>query len=227
VDDVVETVARHWDGRAATFDDEPDHGLADPATRAAWRDRLAVWLPSPPARVADLGCGTGSLAVLLASMGYDVAASDISPAMVQLARHKAELAEVRIEVTTSDAGHPDLPERSVDVVLVRHLAWTLPQPLAALDRWAALLRPAGRLVMVEGRWGTAAQDPHGDDTTDHGDYTTVHHGLPWYRGVGARTLVPALEQRFARVECHDLSHDASLWGREVTDERYAVVAHVS
>lgn len=226
MNDVVQTIAAHWDGRAATFDDEPDHGLADPAARAAWSHRLALWLPEPPARVADLGCGTGSLAVLLATMGYEVAASDISPQMVDRARHKASAANVPVELATSDAADPDLPERSVDVVLIRHLAWTLPDPHAALDRWATLLRPAGRLVMIEGRWATPLQDagPAGDDT-DHGDYGTVHQALPWYGGVDGQTLVAALESRFARVEHHELGGEAVLWGREVTDERFAVVAH--
>lgn len=225
VADVVGTIAAHWDGRAATFDDEPDHGLADPATREAWRHRLSQWLPDPPARVADVGCGTGSLAVLLATMGYDVTASDISPEMVERARHKVAAANVIVEVAVADAASPKLPARSVDVVLVRHLAWTLPDPLAAIAQWAALLRPAGRLVMVEGRWGTPSQDDEGEgDATDHGDYAPVHHALPWYGGVDAATLVPALRERFARVDHYDLSGEAVLWGREVHDERFAVVA---
>jgi hypothetical protein len=29
-----------WDDQAVTFDDEPDHGLRDPAVRQAWADLL-------------------------------------------------------------------------------------------------------------------------------------------------------------------------------------------
>jgi hypothetical protein len=29
-----------WDAAAAAFDDEPDHGLRDPAVRSAWADLL-------------------------------------------------------------------------------------------------------------------------------------------------------------------------------------------
>ena len=224
--DVVGTIAAHWDGRAATFDDEPDHGLSDPCTRDAWRRRLSQWLPPPPARVADLGCGTGSLAVLLATMGYEVTASDISPGMVARARRKANAANVPVEIAVADAGVPQLGERSVDVVLVRHVVWTLPDPHAALDRWVGLLRPGGRLVMVEGRWGTPAQDDAEDgDTAGHGDDASVHVALPWYGGVDAQTLAEALQGRFACVEQHDLTGETVLWGREVADERFAVVAH--
>ena len=35
-----------WDAEAATFDDEPDHGLRDPATRAAWLELLTATCPT-------------------------------------------------------------------------------------------------------------------------------------------------------------------------------------
>ncbi len=217
-------VAAHWDRRAESFDDEADHGLAEPRTRAAWADRLVAWLPSPPALVVDLGCGTGSLAVLLALMGFEVTASDISPEMVACARQKAAAAGVNVAVTVADASHPGLAKRSADVVLVRHLAWTLPDPQEAIDTWASLLRDGGRLVMVEGRWGTAAQGA--EEQIDHGDYTPIRGALPWYGGVSASTLVPVLEQAFGRVEWHDLTDEDELWGQPVSDERYAVVAYL-
>ncbi|MDQ3276431.1 MAG: class I SAM-dependent methyltransferase [Actinomycetota bacterium] len=56
----------YWDGQSATFDAQPDHGLLDPAVRAAWAQLLLPLMPPAPASVVDLGCGTGSLAVLLA-----------------------------------------------------------------------------------------------------------------------------------------------------------------
>jgi ubiquinone/menaquinone biosynthesis C-methylase UbiE len=113
-------IAAYWDGRAATFDEQVDHGLAVPATRAAWSRWLSVWLPAPPARIADLGRGSGSLAVLLAARGYDVTASDISAQMVRRTRHKAAAAGVEVEVAVADAASPPLAARSIDVVLVRH-----------------------------------------------------------------------------------------------------------
>lgn len=61
-----------WDLDAASFDDEPDHGLTDPRTRAAWRDLLVGVFPPAPARVADLGGGTGTLTRLLIDDGYTI-----------------------------------------------------------------------------------------------------------------------------------------------------------
>lgn len=223
--DIVEAVAIHWGRRAATFDDEPDHGLGDPLVMAAWARRLTAWLPSPPTRVADLGCGTGSLAVLLATLGHAVTASDIAPEMVERARRKAEAAGVDIDLAVADATAPGLPDGSIDVVMVRHLVWTLPDPEGAIDRWASLLRPDGRLVMVEGCWQAPTQQGDGAATENQGDHKAFSHALPWYGGVPAGTLVPVLRQRFQRVEHHELGSEDELWGRPVSDERYAVVAH--
>ena len=220
---LLPAVADHWDGRADTFDDEPDHGLRDPVTRAAWAERLTAWLPEPPATVADLGCGTGSLSVLLAEAGHDVVGVDLSSTMVEHATRKGEGTSARFVV--GDAGNPPLSPASVDVVLVRHVVWTLPDPHAALRRWMELLRPGGRLVMVEGRWGQP--DAPADPDADHGDYTPIHARLPWYGGVTPAVLTEALAPLVADVEVHDLAGDERLWGHAVHDIRFAVVARIA
>jgi SAM-dependent methyltransferase len=187
-----------WDAEAATYDDEPDHGLRDPAVRTAWAARLRAWLPEPPADVADLGCGTGSLSVLVAEAGHRVAGLDRSAPMVAAAEAKARAAGVDAAFRQGDAAAPPYPAASADVVLSRHVLWALPDPDEAVQRWVALLRPAGRLVLVEGHWSTGA-------------------GLT---AEETRALVRR-HRREAEVERLD---DPALWGRAVDDERYAVLS---
>src|SRR5438477_8131922 len=80
--------AAYWEAAAERFDDEPDHGLRDPAVRAAWAGRMRSWLPGGPARILDLGCGTGSLALLAVEQGHRVTGVDRSAGMVARARAK-------------------------------------------------------------------------------------------------------------------------------------------
>lgn len=188
-----------WDRAAAGFDDEPDHGLRDPVVREAWAARLGEWLPPRPGHVLDLGCGTGSLSLLAAERGHRVTGVDLSPAM--LTRARAKLAGHDALFLVGDAGGPPVRERSFDAVLVRHVLWTLPDPGRALRHWRELLRPGGRLVLVEGVWGTLSPV-----------------GIP----AGQLTALLAPLARDVRVQ--RLSDDARLWGKEVDDERYAVVA---
>ncbi|MGW4732346.1 class I SAM-dependent methyltransferase [Streptomyces shenzhenensis] len=196
------TTARvDWDAAAATFDDEPDHGLRDSEVRAAWAARLCAWLPGRPADVLDLGCGTGSLALLAAERGHRVTGVDLSPAMVDLARAKTAGRDAVFLV--GDATAPPVGERRFDTVLVRHVLWTLPGTGRVLRHWSGLLRPGGRLVLVEGVWGAVSPV-----------------------GIPAARLTALLEPIASDVRTEPLSDEPALWGGPVTDERYAVVATV-
>ena len=118
----------YWDSQAATFDHQPDHGLLDPRVRQAWRRLLLAELPAAPAAIADLGCGTGTLSVLLAAEGYAVTGLDFAPQMIRAARAKARAAGVSARFELSDAAAPTLPAASFDVVLARHVLWAMPDP---------------------------------------------------------------------------------------------------
>jgi ubiquinone/menaquinone biosynthesis C-methylase UbiE len=195
---VCTVTADDWDDLAATFDEAADHGLRDPVVREAWRRLLLPELPPAPALVADLGCGTGSLACLLAEEGHQVRGIDLAPRMVEAARAKAVRAGVEISFQVGDAAAPPWPDASVDVVLARHVLWALGDPHAAVARWARLLRPGGRLVLVEGRWHT-------------GEGLTAEQ---------ARTIVER-HRRKARVR---QLPDPDLWGGAISDERYLLVS---
>ncbi|MFD7708994.1 class I SAM-dependent methyltransferase [Streptomyces sp. NPDC059786] len=199
--DFETSAALDWDAEAATFDDEPDHGLRDPVVRRAWAARLRGWLPERAGDVLDLGCGTGSLSLLASERGHRVTGVDLSAPMVALARAKTAGRDAVFLV--GDAAAPPVGEERFDAVLVRHVLWTLPDPARVLRHWHGLLRPGGRLVLIEGVWGTASPV-----------------GIPADRLTGL--LAPLV--RDLRVE--RLSDDPALWGRAVEDERYAVVAVV-
>ena len=185
-----------WDAEAPAFDEAPDHGLHAAEERGAWRELLLGVFPPAPADVVDVGCGTGTLALLLAEEGYAVDALDFSPTMVRLA--EAKLAGSRATVRDGDAGVPGLAPASVDVVLCRHVLWALPDPGLAVERWVRALRPGGRLVLVEGDWSTGA-------------------------GVTAQRCADIVKESCADVTVSHLL-DPRLWGRAVTDERYLVLA---
>jgi len=194
--DLGERIAA-WNAEADAYDEPADHGLTDPSVRSAWHDLLVGVLPPAPARVADLGCGTGTLSLLLAEAGYAVDGVDFSPAMVERARAKlAGLAGVT--VAEGDAYVPRLAPSSYDAVLCRHVLWAMPDPAIALSRWLDLLVPDGRLVLVEGSWSTGAG-------------LTAAQTCELVAGAG---LEPALT----------MLDDPALWGGTTTDERYLVTA---
>ena len=108
-----------------------------------------------------------------AALGHAVTGLDFSPAMIALAEAKAEAeAQARAACTTPaaspwrrplfhvmNAAEPAFAPASFDVLLCRHLLWALPAPAEVLRRWAALLKPGGRLLLIEGRWHTGSGLP--------------------------------------------------------------------
>jgi SAM-dependent methyltransferase len=185
-----------WDEAAATFDDEPDHGLRDPVVKAAWAGLLLPELPAPRARIADLGCGTGSVSALFAQAGHEVHGVDQSPRMLEIARAKCAAALGPVTLRLGDAAEPPLDPGAYDVVFARHVLWTLPPE--ALARWVALLRPGGRLLLVEGRWSTGA-----GITADECRELVLRHR----RHADVRKLT-----------------DPALWGGPIDDERYLLLS---
>ena len=202
MDESLRQARELWDRAAATFDDEPDHGLREPAVRQAWTARLRAWLPARPAVVLDIGCGTGSLSLVMTELGHTVSGIDLSPGMIAQARAKAAAAGRAIDFQVMDAAAPGLAGARFDVLVCRHLLWALPQPDEALRRWAALLRPAGRLILIEGHWGTGA-------------------------GLAPAEILSALPPSLVPRPVENLSTEPALWGRVVTDERYAIAVDVS
>ena len=188
----------YWNAAAASFDDEPDHGLRDPAVRAAWAALLEPLLPQAPARIADLGCGTGSVSCLLASQGHLVSGLDLAPAMIGRARTKAADLGVSATFAVGDAASPPWPDRCFDVVLCRHLLWALEDPAAAVREWLRILVPGGGLLLIEGQWSTGA-----------GMQASAVVGLLGAAGQSAAVM---------RLD------DAALWGHPIADERYLVTS---
>lgn len=212
--DVSDEIARYWNDYAAAYDAEPDHGLGDPTTREAWRLLLERWLPEEPSDIADLACGTGSLTALVAGLGHSVVGVDLAGNMVERARAKTAQFAGLVTIKQGDVSLPPIEPSSVDVILARHILWTLPDPHAALVHWRSLLRAGGRFLLVEGRWWSVGDEDYNDEAR-----------MPWAGGVRDVDLAVALEPLVQRIEVLPLA-DPALWGKQIVDERYLLVADV-
>jgi len=223
MEEINAVVSRHFSSRATRFDSEPTHDLKSPAQRDAWFGRVAAWVGSSeggkPQRVLDAGCATGFFSLIAAELGHDACGVDISPAMVAEAVRKAAASGLQPSFQVGDAAASELAERSFDVVLERHLLWTLPSPQRAVRHWLHLLRPSGRLVSVGVDWrretGSATQ----------GDYAPLMPLLPFYGGRPAQDIVDLLtEAGYVDVSVESL-HDDVYWLDGRDRDRFAVTGY--
>ncbi len=119
-----------------------------------WRRRAVAALnPASRDRVLDLCAGTGDLTALAASrtlQGF-VVCCDFAHPMLQLARRKLSRRGIaaRCLLLEADALHLPFPDASFDGVLVGFGVRNLADLEAGLRETARVLRPGGKLVVLE------------------------------------------------------------------------------
>ena len=76
-----------------------------------------------------------------------------------------------------------MPNGSFDLVISRHVLWTLPHPEAALDEWLRVLRPGGRLAIIDGaQYNDATAPPQRENARNSPEYAAIGDRLPFYGG---------------------------------------------
>lgn len=100
--------------------------------------------------VADVGTGTGVLALELARLGVRVVAVDRSERMLEAAREKIARSGVAgIELRLGDAAALPLADASVDAAFAHVVLQYLPSPAEALTDMARVVRPGGVVVVAD------------------------------------------------------------------------------
>jgi ubiquinone/menaquinone biosynthesis C-methylase UbiE len=146
-----EEIRDYWSRRAETFDLSPGHEIFSEDERAAWHRLIVKHLGPGEGRSAlDLACGTGVVSHLMHDLGFRVTGLDWSEAMLEKARAKAGARGTDIRFAMGDAERTMETVSSYDVVVTRHLVWTLVDPPAAFAEWFSLLKPGGKLLVVDG-----------------------------------------------------------------------------
>jgi ubiquinone/menaquinone biosynthesis C-methylase UbiE/DNA-binding MarR family transcriptional regulator len=105
-------------------------------------------LLEPSLCVADLGCGTGKLTELVAPHVQQVIAVDSSAEMLTAAKRRlATHTHVDFRVGALEALPVD--HAQVDLALLALVLHHVPDPGAALDECARVLRPGGRVLIID------------------------------------------------------------------------------
>lgn len=166
----------YWDHRARVYDEAQHREGRDAVDRDLWGRVWSSALPPAPARVLDLGTGSGHAAFVLADRGYDVTGVDSSAGMLDIARVRAAEAKgASPTFVLGDAVDPPV-DGGFDVVVSRYLMWTLRDPLTALQRWRGLLCPGGVLAVVDSTWFDAGIEESPSEFID--SYAAVMDDLP-------------------------------------------------
>ena len=95
--------------------------------------------------VLDLAAGTGASAAALAQGGAEVVACDLSEGMIEVGRER----HPELEFVHGNAMDLDFEDGSFDAVTISWGLRNIPDPALALREMARVVRPRGRLVILE------------------------------------------------------------------------------
>jgi ubiquinone/menaquinone biosynthesis C-methylase UbiE len=114
----------------------------------------------PGQTVLDLGCGPGTFSIAMAKMVGEsgkVIAVDVQEEMLQILREKAaqQGLESRIGTHKSDPGRIGISEK-VDFALAFYMVHEVPSAEAFLKEVASMLKPKGKLLIVEPKMHVSA-----------------------------------------------------------------------
>ncbi len=146
-----EVIAEYWDLRSRSY----VRGIT-----ARGDEERKVWMRSLAANIADLhirraldvGTGAGFLSFVLDEMGLDVTGMDLSRGMLSQAKEASCHQRSDLSLCQGDAESLPFRSSSFDLVVSRHLLWTLPDPERALVEFKRVLRPGGRILAIDGYW---------------------------------------------------------------------------
>jgi len=147
-----ERIMTRWDRGSWHYDSHVAHGIKTTEEKQLWIDAFSAVLPDRRLTVLDAGCGTGAMGLILSEMGHTVTGLDLSEKMMEIAREKADANGLSMTFVRGDAESLSFVDDTFDVVVNRHLLWTLPHPKQALSEWKRVVRPGGMVVVVDGRW---------------------------------------------------------------------------
>ena len=96
-------------------------------------------------RVLDVATGTGNAALVAAALGGEVTGLDLTPKLIEVARQRAQEAELRVEFVEGDAESLPFDDDSFDRVVSVFGVMFAPDQQRAADELARVCRPGGKI----------------------------------------------------------------------------------
>ena len=154
---IKQRVTRYWALRAEGFEEQRFREFTS-EKRGRWLAEFRRYLPQGSSlRILDAGTGAGFFACLLAAEGHETTGIDLTPEMIEHARHLASALGLNARFLLMDAEAPDFPAESFDAVVTRNLTWTLPHVEKAYREWYRILKPGGVLINFDADYNAALE----------------------------------------------------------------------
>lgn len=147
-----EKINKYWSKRADSYNKSVRRSLHSKREKNAWQEIFTEALGKEKLKILDVGTGPGIVAFLLSELGHDVTGVDLSEEMLRNASENTAKFGLPVEFRHGDAENLPFEAESFDAVVNRAVLWTLPNPDKAIAAWRRVLKPGGKVVIVDGNW---------------------------------------------------------------------------
>lgn len=113
---------------------------------AAWRPNLWSQVEGP--NVLEVGVGTGKN-ISYYPADLDITAIDLTPGMLERARALAAKTEANVNLQLGDVQKLDFPDDTFDEAIATFVFCSVPDPVLGFNEIARVLKPDGRLLLLE------------------------------------------------------------------------------
>jgi ubiquinone/menaquinone biosynthesis C-methylase UbiE len=144
--DRAEAATRYFSAQAEVWDSIRSLHVAESAVEQAIQKALG---DRPVGRLLDVGTGTGRMIELLGPAAAQAIGIDKSSEMLRLARVKLEAAGIPSSLRQADMYALPLADSAADSIVIHQVLHYAQNPAAALGEAARVLRPGGRLLVVD------------------------------------------------------------------------------
>lgn len=136
----------YFDAHADAWDELRGRHIDDAALEA----RLSSFVPSGSDLLVDLGTGTGRMLEVFGAGAKAAIGFDISVQMLNLARARISAAGLmQCQLRQADVQSLPLTDSCADVAILHQVLHFLDSPLLALRETSRILRPDGRIIIID------------------------------------------------------------------------------
>ena len=139
----TERLRRHYDRRAEDYD-----RLIAPLERMLFGAGREWVYSRARGKVLEIGVGTGRNLYFYPTE-VCLTGVELSPNMLEIARRRARESGIEVDLRAGDAQHLPFPDARFDTVVATLALCTIPDDRRAVTEMARVLRPGGRLLLLE------------------------------------------------------------------------------
>jgi ubiquinone/menaquinone biosynthesis C-methylase UbiE len=217
-----DNIKKYWDYKSRSYKGIVGKTLDE--ERILW-EKIEIFNEDKCLKVLDIGTGNGFVALILAEMGHEITALDISSKMLDIAMENSLKNNLSINFHRSDAEKLPFSNKYFDVVISRYVLWTLLNPSKTLKEWKRVLKKGGSVIIMEKEWNEAEIKNFlnkNDYETFQKCYGSLKNKLPLYAPKKEDVLILFNEIGYenVKIKLTSLSHE----NKKISNDNFLVIA---